>query len=364
MIKLLTVLGARPQFIKASSLSRYIAGDPRFIEEILHTGQHYDENMSDVFFSELDIPLPKYQLSVGSGTHGEQTASMLTGIETVLMSNQFDAVVVYGDTNSTLAGSLAASKLHIPVLHVESGLRSFNRNMPEEINRVVTDQLSDIHFCPSKSSVDNLTASGIHSEFVVNSGDIMLETLSYYRDRAIENTDFQDRFNLPNAPYILLTFHRAENTDDIARLNIIVENLVIISQSHRIIFPIHPRTRKALKDMGLLEKVEVSCEMVDPVGFLDMINLLSFSTAVITDSGGLQKEAFFLGKRSVVMRSESEWIELVNLGAVVLWNPVDELPLEKAINDCLVANIDDAKPYGTGNSSEIIASTIYKFFNT
>jgi len=364
LIKLLTILGARPQFIKASNFSRYIATDQRFTEEILHTGQHYDENMSGVFFSELDLPLPDYQLSVGSGSHGEQTAAMLTGIETVLMENRFDMVVVYGDTNSTLAGSLAASKLSIPLVHIESGLRSFNRTMPEEINRIVSDQLSDINCCPTMSAIDNLTTSGIHGEFVVNSGDIMLESLLHYRTRALENKNFQNNEDLLGNPYVLLTFHRAENTDKLARLSNIVENLVVLSQSYRIIFPIHPRTKKALKKAGLLNQITASCTVIDPVGFLEMINLISFSTAVITDSGGLQKEAFFLNKHSVVMRAETEWVELIEMKAIVLWDTLGKSPLIKAINNCLTVKIAEAKPYGTGNSSELIASTIHKYFNT
>ena len=364
MIKLLTILGARPQFIKASSFSRYIANDQRFSEKILHTGQHYDENMSGVFFSELDIPLPQYQLSVGSGNHGEQTAAMLTGIEAVLMENHFDMVVVYGDTNSTLAGSLAASKLSIPLIHVESGLRSFNRAMPEEINRIVSDQLSDIHCCPSKSAIDNLTVSGIHGEFVVNTGDIMLESLLHYRSRALKNKEFQNNVDLLGDPYVLLTFHRAENTDDLVRLSNIVENLAALSKSYRIIFPIHPRTKKVLKKAGLLKLVKDTCQVINPVGFLEMINLISFSTAVITDSGGLQKEAFFLNKHSVVMRAETEWVELIELEAIVLWDTLGKLSLTNAINNCLTTKIADAKPYGTGNSSELIASTIHNYFNT
>jgi len=361
MIKLLTVLGARPQFVKAASFTRYIQSCPDIDETIVHTGQHYDENMSAVFFSELQLPAPHHQLGVGSGSHATQTAGMLTGIESILLETQPDMVVVYGDTNSTIAGALAAAKLHVPVAHIESGLRSFNRRMPEEINRILTDQISSIHFCPSQSAVDNLSNSGISGDFVVNCGDIMLETQLHYRDSALSVSPTQK--TIESSPYILVTFHRAENTDHSSRLMKIVHNLCATSELYRVVIPLHPRTRVALRKMGLLEQLQQHCEVIEPVGFLQMIHLINHSTLVVTDSGGLQKEAFFLDKHCVVMRDETEWLELVELGAARLWHIDSDSNLATNIEQCLRTPITNRAPYGNGNSSELITNTLRKYFN-
>ncbi len=353
MIRLLTVVGARPQFIKATSLSRQIAGREAFSECILHTGQHYDANMSQVFFDELQIPRPDLNLEVGSGSHAEQTAAMLTGIEAALVEREIDLVVVYGDTNSTVAGALAAAKLHVPVAHVEAGLRSFNRKMPEEINRVVTDQLADLHFCPSQVAVDNLADMGIRGDFVVNCGDIMFETLLHYCDLATAPAGRE-------AGYLLTTFHRAENTDDPARLASIVDGLCTLAERRPVLIPLHPRSRRALDQAGLLSRLEAACEVVEPVGFLEMVALLDGADVVITDSGGLQKEAFFMGKPSVVLRDQTEWVELLELGMARLWGPDSDLP---ALVDAAAAGgAVSGQPYGKGDSSAIILDSISRYF--
>jgi UDP-GlcNAc3NAcA epimerase len=363
MVCLLTVLGARPQFIKASTLSRHLRQHSIEIEErILHTGQHYDTEMSKVFFDELNIPLPHYELEVGSHSHAHQTARMLMGIEDILIKENFDAVLVYGDTNSTLAGALAAAKLHVPVVHVEAGLRSYNRQMPEEINRTLTDQLSDMHFCPSVSSIDNLDKENISGPFVINSGDIMLEGMAYYKDIATKKDSSVDALALNAADYVLTTIHRAENTDEDSRLTCIVQALCNISSQLQVVFPIHPRTKARLQDLGLLSTLDTHCKLIPPIGLLGMINLISNAQMIITDSGGLQKEAYFLGKPCAVIRSETEWTELVDLGWVHLCSAHDQLELSSSILSVIGKTGDEGSPYGNGKTSEIIAHGIERFF--
>lgn len=362
MIKLLTVLGARPQFVKASSLSRQIAQCADISETILHTGQHYDKNMSEIFFSELQLPHPHHQLHIGSGSHAQQTAGMLTGIEAILLEQPFDMVVVYGDTNSTIAGALAAAKLKIPVAHIEAGLRSFNMKMPEEINRLLTDQISNIHFCPSETAVGHLRDNGIQGPYVTNSGDIMLDTLLHYRAIALTRQHFIDDFFLNEKPYLLVTFHRAENTDNLEQLARICQNLCELSNSSRLIIPLHPRTRHALEEINLLDQLCSVCEVIEPVGFIEMIALINFSNMVITDSGGLQKEAFFLGKSSIVMRDQTEWVELIKLRAAILWTERSECSLTMSVQQSEDRKILKGNPYGDGNSSLMITDTIRKYF--
>ena len=330
-MKIVTIIGARPQFIKAAVVSRAIANYNRdvtsssllFTEVIVHTGQHYDRNMSDVFFEEMNIPSPHYFLDINGLSHGAMTGQMLERIEAVLVEEKPDVVLVYGDTNTTLAGALAAAKLHIAVAHVEAGLRSFNRKMPEEINRVLTDHVASFLFCPTKQSVENLGAEGIinkepvsgnnsHSSSIAYNpvvslvGDVMLDAANYYKERARK-----PQFVLPEK-FILATIHRAENTDNSLRLKSIFDGFEKIGKEIPIILPLHPRTRKTIETLD--QKTSNSIKIIDPVGYLEMIYLLENCLLVMTDSGGLQKEAFFFKKPCITMRDETEWVELVEHG--------------------------------------------------
>lgn len=312
---ILTIVGARPQFIKAAAVGRELRQVA--YEIIVHTGQHYDDNMSRVFFDELDIPRPDYNLGVGSGPHGAQTGAMLAAIEDVLIKEKPDQVIVYGDTNSTLAGALAASKLHIPVAHVEAGLRSFNRHMPEEINRVVTDHLADTLFCPSQTAVNNLAAEGITSG-VHLVGDVMYESLMHAVAHAKKKSDILERLQLRAGEYILATVHRAENTDQPDKLRRILAAFHDISRQQPVVFPVHPRTREKMK--GLPDAHDAiktgGLRLLEPVGYLDMVRLETGAKAIMTDSGGIQKEAYWLGVPCVTLREETEWVETVAQG----WN--------------------------------------------
>ncbi|MGE5221234.1 MAG: non-hydrolyzing UDP-N-acetylglucosamine 2-epimerase [Omnitrophica WOR_2 bacterium] len=308
-MKIVSVVGARPQFIKAAPLSRTLR--KKHTEILVHTGQHYDENMSEVFFQELDIPAPNYHLGIGSGTHAAQTGAMLVGIEKVLLDEKPDWVLIYGDTNSTLAGALAASKLHIPVVHVEAGLRSFNRIMPEEINRVVADHLSSLLLCPSRTAEENLAAEGIR-EGVHVVGDVMYEALMLASMRAREKSNVFARFNIKERSYLLATVHRAENTDNPERLQAVLAAFDRLDET--IIFPIHPRTRKAVESIGYKPPAHVC--LIDPVGYLDMVALEGSARLILTDSGGVQKEAYWLEVPCITLRDETEWVETVQAG----WN--------------------------------------------
>lgn len=327
MTNLLTIIGARPQIIKAAAFSRAVAShnavrpETPVREWILHTGQHYDENMSGVFFGELGIPQPDYNLGVGSGSHGEQTARMIEGIEKVLTGKLADregechtdwaGVVLYGDTNSTLAGAVAASKLHIPVFHIEAGLRSFNMDMPEEVNRIVCDQLSSILFAPTQTAVDNLREEGFFDEKrgfrkVVDCGDIMYDNTLYFSGMAPENK---------YGDYVLATVHRQENTDDTSRLKSIFAALSKIAESKKVVIPLHPRTAKALK----ANNIDTSkLTIIPPASYLETLSLEKHAKLVLTDSGGVQKEAFFLERPCVILRDETEWVEIVRNGAGIL----------------------------------------------
>lgn len=307
MKKILTVLGARPQFIKAAAFSRAIQNYPDIEEVIVHTGQHYDMNMSNVFFDEMDIPTPKYQLHTGGNSHGAMTGQQLEKIEEILILEKPDMVLVYGDTNSTLAGALAAVKLHIPVAHVEAGLRSFNRRMPEEINRILTDQISSYLFVPSLGSKQNLLNEGVDTNKIFVVGDIMYDVSLYYKEKMIKPTWFD---SLKLKEFILCTIHRAENTDDAYKLKEIFEGLATSEKS--IILPLHPRTLKKIKDYSLT--VPSNINVVDPIGYLEMVWLEVHCDLVVTDSGGVQKEAYFHNKQCVTLREETEWVELVEAG--------------------------------------------------
>lgn len=346
-MKILSIIGARPQFIKCAPLSREIR---KVHEEILvHTGQHYDSNMSDVFFNELNIPKPDYNLGIGSASHGEQTGRMLIEIEKVIMKEEPDLVLVYGDTNSTVAGSLAASKLHVRVAHVEAGLRSFDKSMPEEINRISTDHVSDILFCPTETAVNNLMKEGI-TKGVHNVGDVMMDAvIDNSKIADVKSTILQD-LELIAGEYLLATVHRASNTDFREVLTSIVN--AFLDSGEKIVFPVHPRTTKFMKQYDLWEKAREGLILIGPVGYLDMLKLTSNAKKVLTDSGGLQKEAYMLGVPCITLRSNTEWVETVNEG----WNVLvgsDRGAIRNAITNFECTRIK-REIFGTGNASIII----------
>ena len=379
MIKLLTVIGARPQIIKAAAVSRavikYYAG---VIEEkILHTGQHYDANMSQVFFEELGIPQPDYNLGVGSGKHGEQTAKMIAGIEEVLTTEHFDGIILYGDTNSTLAGAVAASKIHIPVFHVEAGLRSFNMTMPEEINRIVCDQLSSICFSPTQTGIDNLKREGFFgspAKFkngkgrkVVNSGDVMYDNSMYFASLAEQKSDILTRLNIKPGEYILTTIHRPNNTDEPERLTSIISTLLSITERDGImlVLPLHPRT-KNLIDKNLAKDVyeklmsSLRVKIIPPASFFEIIVLEKNARIVMTDSGGVQKESFFFERPCVILRPETEWIEIVEHGAGIIADADPERIMEGY--DKLVGTVPTFPPlFGDANAAKHILDEIIDY---
>lgn len=312
-MKIVSIVGARPQFIKCAPLSRILR--TKHNEIILHTGQHYDPEMSDIFFNELGIPKPDYNLGIGSGTHGEQTGKMMIKIEKVLKIERPDIVLVYGDTNSTVSGALVASKLQIKVAHVEAGLRSFDRKMPEEINRVMTDHISDILFCPTKTAVENLKKEGI-TKRVFNVGDVMADALEYNKKIADDKSTIIKDLNLESKKFMVATVHRASNTDRIKSLTAIVE--AFCETNETIVFPVHPRTEKYLKQYNLWDKLCNCVIAIKPVGYLDMIKLMVNSKKILTDSGGIQKEAYMLGVPCITIRENTEWIETVEDGGNML----------------------------------------------
>ena len=317
--KILTVVGARPQFIKAAAVSRAIRETDGLSEVMIHTGQHFDADMSDVFFDELDISPPKHRLEIHGGGHGEMTGRMLAAIEPVLIAEKPECVVVYGDTNSTLAGALAAAKLHIPIAHVEAGLRSFNRRMPEEINRVLTDHLSALQLCPTTKAVENLASEGIRSG-VHHVGDVMYDATVFAVKQAAGRSTIMSDMSLSIGGYAVATVHRAENTDDPSRLQEIIGFLQKEGRKHPVILPLHPRTRQAVARIGVsLDGLKV----IGPVGYLDMATLLNGASAVYTDSGGLQKEAYFHRVPCTTLRDETEWVETVTHGWNRLWKGTD-----------------------------------------
>lgn len=304
-MKILTILGARPQFVKAGSVSREISKHDNIEEIIVHTGQHYDANMSDVFFEEMKIPKPNYFLGVGGKSHGAMTGQMIEKIEEVALKEQADTMMVYGDTNSTLAGAIVASKLHIKLAHVEAGLRSFNMKMPEEVNRILTDRISQILFCPTDTAVNNLINEGYKNIDckIVKSGDVMKDGAIFYKQFAKKPP-----VDIPNQ-YILCTIHRAENTDNEQRLKSIVEALELIAKEQAIILPLHPRTKKIFANYSI--KLSSNIKVIPPVGYLEMVWLINNSNLIMSDSGGLQKEAFFFSKPCITLRNETEWVELI-----------------------------------------------------
>lgn len=337
MIRLLTIIGARPQIIKAAAISRavknHFAGQVK--ENILHTGQHYDANMSQVFIEELGIPQPDYNLGAGSGKHGEQSAKMIVGIEEILLSEHFDGVILYGDTNSTLAGAVAASKIHVPVFHIEAGLRSFNMAMPEEINRIVCDQLSSILFPPTETGYQNLVREGFigskakfkngKNRKVVKSGDVMYDNSLYFATMAEQKTDILKRYELKKGEFILTTIHRDNNTDNPERLTSIFKAMLDLSEKEqmKIVLPLHPRTAKLLDknlEKSIYDRLQASrfIKLIPPASFFEIIALEKNAKIVMTDSGGVQKEAFFFEKPCVIFRPETEWVEIIEHGAGII----------------------------------------------
>lgn len=310
MKKIVTILGARPQFVKAAILSRVIKNHHEIEEIIIHTGQHYDTNMSTIFFEEMEIPKPKYNLAINGLGHAAMTGQMLEKIEEVLIDEKPVAVIIFGDTNSTIAGALAAKKLDIKVIHIEAGLRSFNMKMPEEINRILTDRISDLLLCPTDTAIENLENEGFKNLpiKIVKSGDIMKDAVLYYSKTSKEKAPYYQSLNLKNNDFVLATIHRQENTDDINKLKEIFEGLETISKIKEVVLPIHPRTKNILEKHQINPKIR----LIEPVGYFDMLELLKNCNLVITDSGGLQKEAFFNKKHCIIARDETEWIELVD----------------------------------------------------
>lgn len=367
-MKILTVVGARPQFIKAAVVSRAIqkhndnVSDLAQIREIIvHTGQHYDTNMSDVFFAEMRIPRPIYNLGVSASTHGAMTGQMLGRIEEVILKEKPDVVLVYGDTNSTLAGALAAVKLHVPVAHVEAGLRSFNIGMPEEVNRILTDRVSRWLFCPTEQAVRNLKREGYSATYdkdpkrIFNTGDVMLDAVLYYQ-RIAEPSSFTAKLIKQIGPgFYLATVHRAENTDNAERLFSIMHALDFLAQEIPVILPLHPRTAKILAAAGIvLRKVQV----IEPVGYFDMLTLLNNCGCVLTDSGGLQKEAYFFRKECLTLREETEWVELLEIGSNILVGS----DYDKIISAATALAGKQKKPflplYGSGDAGDKIVSLL------
>jgi UDP-GlcNAc3NAcA epimerase len=331
-----TVVGARPQFVKAAAVSRAFA-HAGISEALIHTGQHYDANMSDIFFDELEIPAPKLHLGIGGGSHGQMTGTMLAKLEEAFIAEKPAAVLVYGDTNSTIAGALAAAKLHIPVIHSEAGLRSFNRRMPEEINRIVTDHLSALLLCPTQTAITNLANEGI-VRGVHHVGDVMFDATQFAIERSRKTATVLKTLGLEGKRFALCTLHRAENTDDHERLAALLTFLEKSADGRTIVFPVHPRTRKVLATSGLSAR---GLMIIDPLGYFDLHRLLADCDLVLTDSGGLQKEAYFHRKPCITLREETEWVETVEAGWNRLWSGADFTTPRKDIAD-----------YGTGDAAQ------------
>ena len=377
MKKIITVIGARPQIIKAAAISRAIKNNfsDKILEVIVHTGQHYDENMSQIFFEELEIPFPNFNLNVGSGSHGEQTAKMLEGLENIYMQEKPDAVIVYGDTNSTIAGALAASKIHIPVIHIEAGLRSFNKAMPEEINRIACDHMSTLLFTPSETGHRNLLNEGIKNDQkeaasidnpkIYLCGDIMYDNSLYFSAVSEQKSKILKELEITTDEFILCTIHRDTNTDDTANLNAIFRALLRIQKTSnlKIVLPLHPRTKEKLNynlDENLLTELNQNknFKIIPPLGFLDIISLEKNARLIITDSGGLQKEAFFFQKPCVILREQTEWIEIVENGNALIAG-ANELKIISSV-ETLIKRTDFTYPnlYGDGNAANFICKKI------
>jgi UDP-GlcNAc3NAcA epimerase len=381
MIKIVTIIGARPQIIKAAALSRAIKNSfsDKIQEVIVHTGQHYDHNMSEVFFEELGIPKPNYNLNIGSLSHGKQTAKMIEGIEEILITENPQAIVLYGDTNSTLAGTIAASKIHVPIVHIEAGLRSFNKKMPEEINRIMCDHSSTLLFSPTQTGIKNLEKEGFDlgnkapisndNPGVFHCGDIMFDNSLYFSDIAEQKSDILSKFNLSNSNYILSTLHRNNNTDDPERLTAIFSSLIKISEKHhlKVILPLHPRTKKILtknlsKDVYDKTIYSEFIQIIEPVSFLEMIQLEKNASLVMTDSGGVQKEAYFFNKPVLVLRSESEWIEIIEVGAGIICDANENKILDSFQKLYQNKELNFDSIFGDGKAAEFICQKMFENF--
>ena len=354
-MRIATVVGARPQFIKAAAVSRLLRTTPGADEVLIHTGQHYDDNMSDVFFEELAIPAPDINLGIGSGMHGAQTGRMLESLEKAFVETHPDWVLVYGDTNSTLAAALAAVKLHIKVAHVEAGLRSFNRAMPEEINRILTDQIADLLFVPTQTAVDNLEREGFVPERIHFVGDVMYDAALYYGERSQATSRVLERLDLEPKGYVLATIHRAENTDDPERLRAVFDAFSQLAEQIPLVLPLHPRTRATLERQGLGAALSPALRCIDPVGYLDMVMLEKNARLIATDSGGIQKEAYFYQVPCVTLRDETEWVETVELG----WNVVCPPTSADRVLQTILTQLDNrgaesGSPYGNGAAAQAI----------
>tara|TARA_X000000950_G_scaffold44811_2_gene50874 strand:+ start:2678 stop:3820 length:1143 start_codon:yes stop_codon:yes gene_type:complete len=378
---ILTIVGARPQIIKAAALSRVISNNFQNIEEIIvHTGQHYDKNMSDVFFTELEIPKPQINLKVGSSSHGAQTALMIEKIEKVIQEYSPDAVVVYGDTNSTLATAIAASKLHIPIVHIESGLRSFNKKMPEEVNRILCDHVSTLLFSPTKSGFNNLLNEGFSKEYSNNAspdhpniyhcGDVMYDNSLYFSKLSDENSDILEKLKLRNEKFILATVHRNDNTDSKIKLTDLFSTFLEITEIHqlKIILPLHPRTSKMMEqllDSKLLKKIQESnlLTIINPAGFLDMIALEKNAELIITDSGGVQKEAYFFKKPCIILRPQTEWVEIVETKSAVISDTNSKIILEATERFLSNPDLEFPEVFGNGNAASFIAQEMLNQFS-
>lgn len=380
-MKIITIIGARPQIIKAAALSRTIkqkyAG--RIQEIIVHTGQHYDDNMSQVFFNELGIPQPDYNLHVGSASHGVQTARMIEGIEKILLDEKPDCIVLYGDTNSTLAGAVAASKIHVPVVHIEAGLRSFNKNMPEEINRIVCDHCSTLLFSPTLAGFENLIKEGFKTDNVApynidnpkvyHCGDIMYDNSLHFSTIADQKVDLLQRLGLEGRNYVLATLHRDSNTDNPERLNAILDAIITLSRDIAIVLPLHPRTRKMIdllvdpeKKRHLLSHENV--KITDPVSFLEMIQLEKHAQLVMTDSGGVQKESYFFKKPCVILRPETEWVEIVQTGAATLVDADNSKILETSRYYLQHPPVDFPPIFGDGHAASFMLQKMEETIRT
>lgn len=379
MIKIVTIIGARPQIIKAAALSRAIKThfSSQIKEIIVHTGQHYDENMSQVFFDELGIPAPNYNLNVGSGSHGKQTAAMIMGIEEILEKEKPNAIVLYGDTNSTLAGGIAASKIHVPVVHIEAGLRSYNKTMPEEVNRIMCDHVSTLLFSPTKTGFDNLVKEGFktnnatpfnaNNPKIYHCGDVMYDNSLYFSSVAEQKTSILSKYNLPKNNFILATIHRNNNTDEPVRLNALFSalNKISVKENVEVILPLHPRTAKLLEtnlEPSLLTEIESNKKfhIAPPASFLEMIALEKNCKIVMTDSGGVQKEAFYFEKPCVILRPETEWIELVECGTAIIADADEKTIIEAYGTLTKKQGMQFPKLYGDGKASEFICGEMVK----
>jgi UDP-GlcNAc3NAcA epimerase len=381
MIKIVTIIGARPQIIKAAALSRAIKNNfiNKITEVIVHTGQHYDTNMSEVFFEELNIPKPNYNLNVGSGSHGKQTATMITGIEEILITEKPDAIVLYGDTNSTLAGGIAASKIHVPVVHIEAGLRSFNKAMPEEVNRIMCDHVSTLLFSPTQTGFNNLVKEGFNKDAkapynannpkIYHCGDVMYDNSLYFSKVAESKTDIIKKLKLESGKFILATIHRNNNTDEPERLNSLFKSLNDISLKNNldVVLPLHPRTAKLLETNLSKEnysniKSNQHFKITEPASFLEMIALEKSCMLVMTDSGGVQKEAFYFEKPCIILRPETEWVELVECGSAIVTD-ADEMKIKNAFEKLTKdSHLKFPKLYGNGKAAEFICEEMMKCF--